>query len=162
MKLSQGDTVAIIAGKDKGKQGTILRVLKAENRVIVSGINMVTKHVKKTPQSAGKIIRFEHSLDASNVAALDPKTKKPTRIGYGIDEKTGHKIRIAKKSGVLLERVKLSKDALKTAEVRKQGDSVWKKDATPVTSEPDSHTTAPVPHATATKITHSRSGGRGS
>ncbi len=161
MKISQGDTVAIIAGKDKGKQGTVIRVLKDENRVIVSGINLVTKHVKKTPQSAGKIIRFEHSLDASNVAVVDPKTKKPTRIGYKLDDK-GHKVRVAKKSGTILEKVQLSKDALKTAEGKKQGEAVWKKDAKTSAGEPDNHTTAPTPHAVGTKMTHTRSAGRGS
>ncbi len=161
MKLSQGDTVAIIAGKDKGKQGTVIRVLKDDNRVIVSGVNLVTKHIKKTPQAAGKIVRFEHSLDASNVAVLDPKTKKPTRVGYKLDDK-GHKVRIAKKSGVVLEKVKLSKDALKTTEGKKSGEAVWKKDAQSSIAEPDNHTTAPTPHAVGTKITHTRSAGRGS
>ena len=76
MKISQGDTVVVIAGKDKGKQGTVVRTLKNEHRVIVSGVNMVTKHIKKTAQSEGKKITFEHSIHVSNVMILDPKTKK--------------------------------------------------------------------------------------
>lgn len=104
MKLSQGDSVVVTTGKDKGKKGTVMRVLKAENRVIVSGINMVTKHVKKTTQEAGKKIKYEVSISASNVAIADPKTGKPTRIGYKVVD--GKKIRIAKKSGATLERVK--------------------------------------------------------
>lgn len=109
MKLSQGDTVVVIAGKDKGKKGTIMRILAAQNRVIVSGVNLITKHVKRTTQSEGKIVRLEASLSVSNVQIVDPKTGKPSRIGYKVDEKTGKKIRIAKKSGTPLGRVKVEK-----------------------------------------------------
>ncbi len=105
MKLSQGDSVVVTAGKDKGKKGTVMRVLKSENRVIVAGINMVTKHVKKTTQEAGKKIKYEVSISASNVAMIDPKTGKPTRIGYKVVD--GKKVRIAKKSGSTLERIKV-------------------------------------------------------
>ncbi len=110
MKLSHGDSVIVTAGKDKGKKGTIMRVLAAQNRVIVSGANMVTKHVKKSAQEAGKKIKYEVSLHASNVAILDPKTGKPTRIGYRVDTVTGKKTRIAKGSGVALERSKVAPD----------------------------------------------------
>ena len=97
MKLHTGDLVVIITGKDKGKTGRILRVLLEKNRVVVAGINMRTRHIKKTAQSAGRVVRYEASLHASNVMAVDPKTKKRTRIGYRF--KDGHKERIAKKSG---------------------------------------------------------------
>lgn len=109
MKLSHGDTVIVISGKDKGKKGTILRVLKAENRVIVGGINLVTKHVRKTSEAAGKKIRLEASLSAGKVMIVDPKTGKPTRIGYRVDAATGRKVRFAKKSGQELTRVKVEK-----------------------------------------------------
>lgn len=111
MKLSRGDTVMIISGKDKGEKGTIMRVLKENNRVIVSGLNMVTKHVKKTAQAEGKRIRFEASIHVSNVQVVDPKTGKPSRVGYKVDEKSGRKVRIAKKSGTVLSRVKMDTPA---------------------------------------------------
>jgi large subunit ribosomal protein L24 len=99
MKIHTGDIVVINTGKDKGKQGTVLRVLESKNRVVVEGINMRVRHIKKTTQSAGQRISYEASIHASNVQILDPKTKKPTRIGYTVDAKTGKKTRIAKASG---------------------------------------------------------------
>ena len=111
MKLSRGDTVLIISGKDKGKKGTVMRVLTAQNRVIVSGVNMVTKHIKKTAQTAGKKVRFEASMHGSNVQIVDPKTGKPSRIGYKIDA-AGKKVRIAKKSGTVLSRTKVEKSVV--------------------------------------------------
>lgn len=114
MKLSQGDAVVVITGKDKGKRGTVLRVLLDQSRVIVGGINMVTKHVKKTAQSAGRKVQFEHSIHSSNVAIVDPKTGKPTRTAYRIDEKTHRKVRVSKKSGTVLERVRIEADAKET------------------------------------------------
>jgi large subunit ribosomal protein L24 len=99
MKIHTGDIVVINTGKDKGKQGTVLRVLETKNRVVVEGINMRIRHIKKTQQSAGQRISYEASIHASNVQILDPKTKKPTRIGYKVDAKTGQKTRIAKASG---------------------------------------------------------------
>lgn len=105
MKVHTGDLVLVISGKDKGKSGTILRVLPTENRVVVGGINMRTRHVKKTPQQAGRILKYEAALSASNVMILDPKTGKPSRIGYSINAK-GVKTRISKISG---EEVKVVK-----------------------------------------------------
>ncbi len=107
MKIRTGDTVLVIAGKDKGKTGTIMRVLESQSRVIVTGINMRTKHVKKTHQQAGQKLHYEASIHASNVMVLDPKTKKPTRIGYTVTEKG--KKRIAKVSGEEVVRVKAPK-----------------------------------------------------
>ena len=97
MKLHAGDMVVVITGKDKGKTGRILRILTAENRVVVTGANMRTRHIKKTPQNPGRKIQYEASIHASNVMFLDPKTKKPTRVGYRF---TGDKKeRFAKVSG---------------------------------------------------------------
>ena len=98
MKLKTGDNVVVISGKDKGKTGSILRVLPRTNRVVVSDVNMRTKHVKKQPNRAGQIYKYEASIDASNVMILDPKTKKRTRIGAGKDSK-GRSIRVARRSG---------------------------------------------------------------
>lgn len=102
MNFKTGDKVVIIAGKDKGKEGSIKKVLKAENRVIVEGINIVKKHVKPNGQTAGSIEEREASIHASNVMLLDPKAKKATRIGHTVDKK-GKKIRVAKKSNTNLD-----------------------------------------------------------
>lgn len=102
MRIFKGDTVLVIAGKDRGKKGTVLKVLTDKNRIIVAGINMRTKHVKKTPQSAGQRLHFEASLHASNVMLLDAKGK-PTRVGMKLDEK-GKKVRFAKTTGAVLGR----------------------------------------------------------
>ncbi len=103
MKIRTGDTVLIIAGKDKGKSGRVMRVLPTKNRVIVEGVNIRTKHIKRTPNQAGQKVQFEGALSLSNVQVVDPKTKKPTRIGYKVDPKTGHKSRVAKKSGEVIK-----------------------------------------------------------
>ncbi len=112
MKLHTGDTVLVISGKDKGKTGTILRVLPTENRVVVGGINIRTRHIKKTFQQAGRILKYEASLSASNVMILDPKTGKPARIGYKVDEK-GKKIRVSMISGEEVKSVKPKKEVKK-------------------------------------------------
>ena len=96
-KIRKGDTVQVIAGKDKGKEGKITRILKADNKVIVEGVNIAKKHVKPNGQSAGSIVDMEMPIHASNVMILDPKTKKRTRIGHTVDKK-GNKIRVSKKS----------------------------------------------------------------
>ncbi len=123
MKIHTGDLVLIISGKDKGKQGTVVRVLASKNHLIVEGINMRTRHIKKTPQAAGQRIQYEASLDASKVQILDPKTKKPTRIGYTIDAKTGAKKRIAKASGEVITKAKTS---AKKSAPKKDGDAAVK------------------------------------
>lgn len=101
MKIRTGDTVLVISGKDKGKTGQVLRVLENKDRIVVSDVNMRTRHVRATPQNAGEIVKYEASINRSNVMLIDPKTKKPTRVGYKI-EKNGRKVRIAKKSGELI------------------------------------------------------------
>ncbi len=109
MKIKTGDTVVVIAGKDrftkdkKGNKvrttGKVLKVYPATNRVIVEGVNMVKKHQKPTQTNQnGGIVEVEAPIDASNVMLLDPKTNKPTRVGAKIDE-NGKKIRVSKKSG---------------------------------------------------------------
>ena len=98
MNLKVGDKVIVIAGSNKGKEGTIKKVLKAENKVIVEGVNIVKKHQKPTGQETGGILEREAPIHASNVMLIDPKTKKRTRVGHTTDEKSGKKIRISKKS----------------------------------------------------------------
>jgi len=97
MNFKTGDKVVVIAGKDKGKEGKIIKTLRNENRVVVEGVNMIKKTVKPNGQNPGSIVDMEAPIHASNVMIIDPKTKKPTRIGHTTDKK-GKKIRIAKKS----------------------------------------------------------------
>lgn len=125
MKIHQGDLVLIISGKDKGKQGTVLRVLASKNHVVVEGINMRTRHIRKTVQSAGQRIQYEASLDASKVMIVDPKTKKPTRVGYTVDAKTGSKKRVAKASGEVI--VKSAKTAAKKGATKSDAPKADKK-----------------------------------
>lgn len=110
MKLHTGDTVLVISGKDKGKVSRILRVLHDQDRVVVADANLRTRHIKKTPQSPGRKVRYEASIHVSNVALVDPKTKKPTRVGYRFVG--GKKERFAKRSGeALVSGAKLRKMA---------------------------------------------------
>ena len=102
MKLKTGDKVVVIAGSSKGKEGQITSVLRAENKVIVEGVNIVKKHVKGNGQQAGSINEVEAAIHASNVMIVDPKTNKPTRIGHSIN-KDGKKIRVTKKSNSSLD-----------------------------------------------------------
>ena len=102
MNFKQGDKVVVIAGSSKGKEGQITSVLRAENKVIVEGVNIVKKHVKGNGQTAGSIIEMETPINASNVMMIDPKTKKRTRIGHTTDKK-GKKVRVAKKSNENLD-----------------------------------------------------------
>ena len=97
MSLKVGDKVIVIAGSNKGKEGTIKKVLTKEERVIVEGVNIVKKHQKGNGQETGGILEVEAPIHRSNVMLVDPKTKKPTRIGHSID-KNNKKIRISKKS----------------------------------------------------------------
>ncbi len=125
MKIHTGDLVLIISGKDKGKQGTVLRVLASKNHLVIDGINMRTRHIKKTTQAPGQRIQYEASLDASKVQIIDPKTKKPTRIGYTIDAKTGSKKRIAKASGEVITKAKTAAKS-KTSAKSVKGDEAGK------------------------------------
>ncbi|MDE5587466.1 MAG: 50S ribosomal protein L24 [Bacilli bacterium] len=98
MKLKVGDKVRVIAGSSKGKEGKITKTLRKEDRVIVEGVNIVKKHKKGNGQETGGILEVEAPIHVSNVMLIDPKTKKPTRIGYKLDEKSNKKERISKKS----------------------------------------------------------------
>ncbi len=121
MKIHIGDTVVVSTGKDKGKTGTVLRVMASDQRVVVSGINMRTKHIRKSAQEAGRIVKFEASIHASNVMILDPKTKKGSRVGYTIDDK-GKKTRISKASGQAVVKVTPKKEKKAKTE-KKSSDS---------------------------------------
>ncbi len=97
-KIKKGDKVVVITGKDKGKTGEVTKVLVAEQRVVVSGINLMKKHTKPSAAGQGGIVSKEASIHVSNVALADPKDGKATRVGFKID-KEGKKQRIAKRSG---------------------------------------------------------------
>ncbi|MBA4274595.1 MAG: 50S ribosomal protein L24 [Alphaproteobacteria bacterium] len=97
-KIKKGDTVVVLAGKDKGKSGEVIRVMPTEARVVVAGINQVKRHERASMNSAGGIITKEASIHVSNVALADPKDGKASRVGF----KTlndGSKVRVAKRSG---------------------------------------------------------------
>lgn len=102
MILKTGDKVKVIAGKDKGKEGKIINILRKDDKVVVEGINMIKKHVKPNGQTAGSIVEMEAPIHASNVMIVDPKTKKPTRIGHTTDKK-GKNVRCTKKSNSVLD-----------------------------------------------------------
>jgi large subunit ribosomal protein L24 len=100
MKFRVNDAVVIIAGKDRGKAGKIIKVLPKKGRVVVEGVNKMIKHVKGRNGEAGERVEFFAPLDVSNVAIADPKDGKPSKIGYRVEGKT--KIRFARKSGTVL------------------------------------------------------------
>lgn len=98
MRIKSGDTVIVIAGKDKGKKGKVLEAYPSKNKVLVEGVNMVTKSEKpsRTNMQVG-ITHKESPIDVSNVMYFDAKSGKGTKIGYKIED--GKKVRIAKKTG---------------------------------------------------------------
>ena len=102
MKIKKGDRVVVLKGKDRGKEGTVMRVLPTEGKVIVDGVNVAKKHQKPTKTTMqGGIIDKDMPIDASNVAIVSPKDGKATRVGYKIDD-DGTKVRICKRTGVQL------------------------------------------------------------
>lgn len=104
MKLRVGDTVQVIAGSDKGKTGEIIQILRKENRVIVEGVHVVTKHIKPSQTDPdGGIVTREAPIHVSNVAYYDTKAKETVKIGYAFDEE-GKKYRINKKTGKALDK----------------------------------------------------------
>ena len=103
LKLKKGDKVIVTTGKDKGKTGEITTVFPKENKVIVGGVNMVKRHTKPSQESAGGIVSKEMPIHVSNVALVDPKTGKATRVGFKV-EKDGHKVCVAKKSGEVVDK----------------------------------------------------------
>ncbi len=96
MRIKQGDKVVVIAGKDKGKEGKVLKTLRNSSKVIVEGVNIVKKHIKPSGGEDGRIAEIEAPLHVSNVMLYDEKAKKGTRVGYEV--KDGKKIRVSKKS----------------------------------------------------------------
>jgi large subunit ribosomal protein L24 len=103
LKIRKGDRVKVIAGRSKGKIGDVLRVIAADQRVVVSGVNVIKRHTKPSRTEQGGIIEREAAIHVSNVALLDPKTDKPTKIGFKFLE-DGRKVRFARGSGETIDR----------------------------------------------------------
>ncbi|MCF8477684.1 MAG: 50S ribosomal protein L24 [Pseudolabrys sp.] len=103
LKIKKGDRVKVITGGSKGKVGDVLRVLPKEQRLVVSGVNMIKRHTKPTRTESGGIIEREATIHVSNVALLDPKSEKPTKVGFRFLE-DGRKVRFARASGETIDR----------------------------------------------------------
>ena len=102
LKIRKGDRVVVVTGRDRGKRGEVVKVLPAERRVLVQGVNMVKRHTSPTPRQQGGIVDKELPIHVSNVALLDPKDNKPTRVGWKILA-DGRKVRFAKRSGEVID-----------------------------------------------------------
>lgn len=100
LRIKKGDEVQVLLGKDRGKSGKVMRVFSKGNKVLVEGLNMYKRHVRKMGEHEGGIIEIPKPLNISNVAFVCPKCKKPTRIGYRIDGE--NKVRICKKCGEVI------------------------------------------------------------
>ncbi|MGH6761564.1 MAG: 50S ribosomal protein L24 [Phyllobacterium sp.] len=100
-KIRKGDRVVVLAGKDKGRTGEVIKVSPKDDQAVVRGINMVKRHQKQTQTQEAGIIAKEAPLHLSNLAIVDPKDGKPTRVGFQI--KDGKKVRVATRSGELID-----------------------------------------------------------
>jgi len=101
-KIKKVDKVIVISGRDRGKQGEVLRVLREENRVVVQGVHIVKRHTRQSAGNPGGIIEKEAAIHVSNVAHIDPKSGKATKVGF----KTladGRKVRVARRSGETID-----------------------------------------------------------
>ena len=101
-KIRKGDKVEVLTGRDKGKRGEVIAVLPSEGRAMVRGVNVVKRHQRPTQFNEGGIIREEAAIQLSNLAVVDPKEDKPTRVGFKtLDD--GRKVRVAKRSGEVID-----------------------------------------------------------
>jgi large subunit ribosomal protein L24 len=101
-KIRKGDKVVVLTGRDKGRSGEVIEVRPTEGRALVRGINMVKRHQRQTANQEGGIISKEGTIHLSNLAVADPKSGKPTRIGFKV-MKDGKRVRVAKLSGVEID-----------------------------------------------------------
>lgn len=101
-KIKKGDKVVVLAGRDKGRRGEVLRVLREDRRAVVSGVNMIKRHQKPGQGNTGGIIEREAAVHISNLALEDPKDGAPTRVGYRVLE-DGRKVRFARWSGEVID-----------------------------------------------------------
>jgi len=108
LKIRKGDRVVVLTGRDKGKSGEVIRVMRKDLRVIVQGVNMVKRHTRPSRMDAGGIIEKEAPVHISNVAHIDPKSGQPTRVGIKVIEPKGkgekpQKVRFARRSGEIID-----------------------------------------------------------
>ena len=103
LKIKKDDNVVVISGRDKGKQGKVLRVFPAEARAIVQGVHIARRHTRPAMGNPGGIVEKELTIHASNIAHIDPQTRKPTRIGYRLLD-DGRKVRFARGSGEVIDK----------------------------------------------------------
>jgi large subunit ribosomal protein L24 len=103
LKIKKGDSVVVISGRDKGKAGEVLRVLPAESRVVVQGVNLAKRHTRPRMGEPGGIIEKELSIDISNIAHIDPQSRRPTRVGFRYLD-GGRKVRFARRSGEIIDK----------------------------------------------------------
>jgi large subunit ribosomal protein L24 len=101
LKIKKGDRVVVLAGRDKGKQGEVIRVMPKENRALVRGVNVVRRHQRQTASQEAGIVSKEAGIHLSNLALEDPKDGKPTRVGFKLMP-DGSKVRFAKRSGEVI------------------------------------------------------------
>ena len=94
MKIKKGDQVVILSGDDKGKSGEVVKAMPKEGKVVVSGVNLVKRHTKPSQTTSGGIVTKEAPIHVSNVAIVDPKTKKPARVGYRFEEVDGKQVKV--------------------------------------------------------------------
>jgi large subunit ribosomal protein L24 len=102
LKIRKGDPVIVISGKDKGKKGSVLKMLPKENRAIVQGVNVARRHQKQSASQQGGIVSKELPIHISNLAHVDPADDKPTRIGFKMLD-DGRRVRVAKRSGEVID-----------------------------------------------------------
>jgi large subunit ribosomal protein L24 len=103
LKIKKGDKVVVISGRDKGRQGEVLRVFPSEGRLIVQGVHVARRHSKPRMGDPGGIVEKELTIHISNVAHIDPQSNKPTRVGYRfLDD--GRKVRFARGSGEVIDK----------------------------------------------------------
>lgn len=102
LKIKKGDQVIVLSGEDKGKTGEVVKSMPKDSKVVVQGINLVKRHTKPSQTTPGGIVTKEAPIDVSNVAIVDPKTGKASKIGY--KEVDGKKVRVARKSGEVIDK----------------------------------------------------------
>ena len=103
LRLKKGDEVVVLTGRDRGNTGEVIKMVLKKNQVIVKGVSVAKRHTAPSASNPGGIIDKEMPIDISNVALIDPKDRKPTKIGYRFLE-DGRKVRFAKRSGEVIDR----------------------------------------------------------
>lgn len=103
LRLKKGDEVVVLTGRDRGKTGEVTKLVLKKNQVIVQGVSVAKRHTAPSASNPGGIVDKEMPIDISNVALIDPKDRKPTKIGYRFLE-DGRKVRFAKRSGEVIDR----------------------------------------------------------